>query len=264
MAASSSDSLSLAGKVAIITGSGKENGIGAGIATALARHGAAVVLNHVSEATGPRAAAVAERLQAEYGVKVAVVRADVSTQDGAKSLVEQGLKVLGVDKLDILVNNAGGGPPAGALQASSEDVTAVFAANVFSALFMVQAAVPVMHRGGRVINIGSIASKLGIGPTALYGAAKAANDALTYSLAMELGRGHGVTINTVAPGPVPTEGVPPPVAEIIHANLVPLTRAELRLGTVEDIADVVLFLASEKSRWLTGQFISASGGITGN
>lgn len=78
-----------------------------------------------------------------------------------------------------------------------------------------------------------------------------------------MGIGYGITINTVAPGPVPTESLPPQVEDAIHSALVPLTRAENRVGSVEDIADVVLLLASEKSRWLTGQFISASGGITG-
>jgi len=85
---------------------------------------------------------------------------------------------------------------------------------------------------------------------------------LTYTL-RQLGREHGITINTVAPGPVPTGCLPPHIEAAIHGALVPLTRAEERPGTVEDIADVVLLLASEKSRWLTGQVISASGGITG-
>lgn len=79
----------------------------------------------------------------------------------------------------------------------------------------------------------------------------------------KLGREHGITINTVAPGPVSTNTLPPHIERLIHGALVPMTRAEERVGTVEDIADVVLLLASEKSRWLTGQFISASGGITG-
>jgi len=80
----------------------------------------------------------------------------------------------------------------------------------------------------------------------------------------QLGRGKGITINAIAPGPVPTDGLPPgPEADAIHNFLVPLTRAEERVGRVEDIADAVLLLASEKSRWITGQYISTSGGITG-
>lgn len=121
-----------------------------------------------------------------------------------------------------------------------------------------------MPRGSRVINIGSVGSKLGMAPAAIYGAAKAAQDALTYSMAMELGRGHGITINTVAPGPVDTDALSKAQAERIHGMLVPMTRAEERVGTTDDIADAVLLLVSEKSRWITGQFISVSGGITGN
>ena len=84
------------------------------------------------------------------------------------------------------MNNAGGGPNAPALQASKEDIEKIFAVNVFAALYMIQAALPVMRRGGRIVNIGSIASKIGIAPISLYCAAKAAADALTYALAMEV------------------------------------------------------------------------------
>lgn len=120
-----------------------------------------------------------------------------------------------------------------------------------------------MPRGGRIINTGSVASKLGLGPTAIYNAAKAAVDALTFSMAMDLGRGHGVTINTVMPGPVDTDILPPQMKEMIHGPLVAMTKAEARIGTADDIADAVLLLCNEKSRWITGQVISVSGGITG-
>lgn len=80
----------------------------------------------------------------------------------------------------------------------------------------------------------------------------------------QLGREYGVTINTIAPGPVPTDGMPKgPIADAIHNTLVPMTRAEAREGTVEEIADAVLLIASEKSRWIIGQYISVSGGVTG-
>ncbi|SPO03346.1 related to 3-oxoacyl-[acyl-carrier-protein] reductase [Cephalotrichum gorgonifer] len=139
-----------------------------------------------------------------------------------------------------------------------------FAVNVFGPLLMMQAAVPYMPRNSRVINIGSVASRLGPRGTALYGASKAAMDALTFSMAYELGRGHGgITINTVAPGPVDTDGVPPQVAAVVHSALVPMTRVEERVGTVEDVANAVLLLCSERSQWISGQCISVSGGITG-
>ncbi|EXJ67457.1 uncharacterized protein A1O5_09470 [Cladophialophora psammophila CBS 110553] len=257
------DALSLDGKIAIITGSGKENGIGAGIASTLARHGAWVAINYVSESTAPRAAEVAKTIE-KAGGRATVVQADLTTPEGARKLVEATLKAFQVDKVDILVNNAGGGPLVPVMQATKEDVEKTFAVNVFASLYMTQAVISVMPRGGRIINIGSIASKMGMAPVPLYSASKAALDTLSYAMAMELGRGYAVTINTIAPGPVPTDGLPKgSVADALHNFLLPLTRAEERMGTVDDIADVALLLASEKSRWITGQCISASGGITG-
>lgn len=96
------DTLSLAGKVAIITGSGRETGIGCGIATALARNGAWVVINHVSDKTAPRAAKIAKTLNENTAGKAVVVQADVSSLEGAKKLVDEGLKAFGVDRVDIL------------------------------------------------------------------------------------------------------------------------------------------------------------------
>jgi NAD(P)-dependent dehydrogenase (short-subunit alcohol dehydrogenase family) len=161
------------------------------------------------------------------------------------------------------VNNAAAGIPHGSLSATKESLDTLFSSIVYAPIFLVQAVVPHMPRGSRVINIGSIASKLGMAPVGTYGAAKAALDALTYSMAMELGRSHGITINTVSPGPVDTDALPKEQAERINQMLVPLTRAEERVGTTGDIADAVLLLASENSRWITGQVISVSGGITG-
>ncbi|KAH8902295.1 putative short-chain dehydrogenase [Coniochaeta sp. PMI_546] len=256
------DTLSLDGKVAIVTGSGREKGIGAGIAAALSRNGARVVINYVSDSTAPRAAEVVKRIESLGGRAVAI-QADISTPGGANKLVDDTLKAFGAEHIDILVNNAATGFPGPAMKASKESIERTFAVNVYGPLFLIQAVVPTMPRGGRIINIGSIGSKLGTPEASIHMASKAAMDALTFAMAKELGRGYGITINTVAPGPVPTESLPPQVEEAIHAALIPLTRAEDRVGSVDDIADVVLLLASEKSRWLTGQYISASGGITG-
>ncbi|KAL4913231.1 hypothetical protein BDW62DRAFT_220833 [Aspergillus aurantiobrunneus] len=256
------DTLDLNGKVAIVTGSAKETGIGACIATTLARNGALVVINHVSNESGPRAAGVAQAIRQDGG-KAMVYQADVSTVEGATSLVHETLRGFHADHVDILVNNAAGGAPHGVLQATRSSIDAVFAPIVHAPIFLLQAAISHMPRGGRVINIGSEASRLGMAPIAIYGAAKAAQDALTYSMAMELGRSHGVTVNTVSPGPVDTEALPKEQADKVNRFLVPMTRAEERVGTVNDIADAVLLLVSEKSRWITGQVISVSGGITG-
>ncbi|KAL7912597.1 hypothetical protein GGI35DRAFT_491133 [Trichoderma velutinum] len=262
---STADSLSLAGKTAIITGSGKENGIGAAIALALARNGARVAINYVSEATAPRAVKVAESIEEVTGKgSVVIVQQDVSTPEGTKALVDKAIEGFGVDRVDILVNNAAWAAREPVLTAGRDTVERTFNTCVLGPLYLIQATVPYMPQGGRIVNVGSVASKLGI--EAVYGAAKAAMDALTYSLARDLGSdGKRITINTVMPGPVLTDSLPPTEEfEMLKDGLLNMTRAERRFGTVEDIADSVLLLANEKSRWITGECISVSGGITGN
>lgn len=202
------DSLSLAGKTAIVTGSGKENGIGAAIAIALARNGARVAINYVSEATAPRAATVAASIEALAGKdSVVVIQQDITTPEGTKKLVAEAIKAFGVDRIDILgkhhthgtfavnqcilltscsliVNNAAWAAKEPVLTASQESIQKTFDACVLGPLYLIQATVPHMPQGGRIINVGSVASKLGI--EAVYGAAKAAMDALTFSLARDV------------------------------------------------------------------------------
>lgn len=257
------DALSLAGKVAIVTGSGRENGIGAAIAIALSRNGAAVVINYVSESSEARAAGVAKTIQAAGGQAI-VVKASVSTPEGANHLVQETLKRFKTDHIDILVNNAGAGLVGSTLETTKEGIDLTFGVNVYGTIFLVQAVVPHMPRGGRIINISSVASKLGLDFLPIYGASKAALDSLSYTWAKEFGRSRGITVNSVAPGPVDTDIARAADPAGAGGNLlVGMTRAEERVGKTEDIADVVLLLASEKSRWITGQFVSASGGITG-
>ncbi|KAI5459231.1 hypothetical protein BGZ63DRAFT_426519 [Mariannaea sp. PMI_226] len=262
-----SDSLSLAGKVAIVTGSGKENGIGAAIAMALARAGARVTINYVSESTAARAQQTVKNIEAVAGRNTAlIVQADISTPEGTKRLVDETLRGFAVTHIDIIVNNASWIQFGPALETTPEELNKAFAINVFGPLYLIQAAMPYMSKGGRIINIGSVVSKLGLVEGPIYDAIKGAMDALTFALAHEIGRGgKGLTINTIAPGPTPTDTFPEgnPGADVIKNHLRSLTRAEDRLGSVQDIADAVLLLVSEKARWITGQFVSVSGGITG-
>ncbi|KAH8883521.1 NAD(P)-binding protein [Thozetella sp. PMI_491] len=257
------DTLSLAGKVAIVTGSGRENGIGAAIALALARNGASVTINHVSDSVAPRAAAVARKVE-EVGGKATVVQVDISTPEGAAKLVNDTLAAFQTDKIDILVNNAAAGASKMLLEETKESIDTLMGTALYGPIFMIQQVVPKMPRGGRIINIGSIASKMGTPMSPVYAAGKASLDTISFASSMQLGRGFGITINTVMPGPVKTESLPPHIQEAIHSRLIPLTRAEEREGRAEDIADAVLLLTSELSRWVTGQTISVSGGITGN
>ncbi|KAK9490505.1 hypothetical protein V1508DRAFT_424651 [Lipomyces doorenjongii] len=263
---SSTDSLSLSNKVVIITGSGKENGIGAAIALTLARSGARVTINYVSDSSASRAAKVLSTIESAVGKGRAIaVKADVSTAEGSKKIVEETLSGFGVDYINIIVNCASFVAYGAILDSKAEDIMKTFQVAVVGPVLLLQAAYPHIPRGGRIVNIGSVASKLGFVQMPIYAAAKAAMDQLTFTLAREIGRdGKNITVNTVAPGPVLTDSLPPvPEVEPVKDYLISLTRAEERVGTVEDIADAVLLLTSEKSRWITGQFISVSGGING-
>lgn len=198
----------------------------------------------------------------------------------------------GTECLYVLVNNAADGATQPLLEATPEHVESSFGVNTYGPIYMTQAVVNIgkMPRGGRIINIGTVVSKMGMALAAVYAAAKAAQDSLTASWASEvitscpfparrkkvsadglgqLGFKHGITVNTLALGPVPTDTskqyllTPEGNPSEVHASFVAMTRAEERIGTAEDIADAALLIVSEKSRWITAQFISVSGGING-
>ncbi|KAL7628994.1 hypothetical protein AAE478_000512 [Parahypoxylon ruwenzoriense] len=257
------DNLSLAGKVAIVTGSGRENGIGAAIARALARNGASVAIHYVSESSAQRARETAQSIRDGFGVGVALVQADVATPEGAQRIVAETLEALGVDHVDILVNNAGAAIFSSLVESAPEPITFLFGVNVLGPLYLTQAVVKLgkMPRGGRIINIGSMSSKMGVPDLGIYCATKAAQDSLTTSWAGELGRTHGITVNTLAPGPAITDMIS--IAPEKIQLLVDQQRGADHAAVPEDIADAVLLIASEKSRWVTAQYIAVDAGITG-
>ncbi|OTA93746.1 hypothetical protein M434DRAFT_385363 [Hypoxylon sp. CO27-5] len=258
------DTFELTGKVAIITGSGRENGIGAAIARTLARNGASVTVHYVSDSQTERAGKTAQAIRDEFGVKVALVQADVSTTEGAKKIVTETLGQLGVDHVDILVNNAGKNAVERLLDVKPEELHQAFAINVYGPIFLTQAVVKLgkMPPGGRVINIGSIATKTFPPLLPIYNATKAALDILTVQWATALGRTHGITVNTLAPGPVITD-INKDMPEVFEP-LVAQQRGADRLAATQDIADAVLLITSEKSRWITAQWIAVDAGTTGN
>ncbi|EAQ87696.1 hypothetical protein CHGG_04315 [Chaetomium globosum CBS 148.51] len=282
--------LSLAGKTAIVTGSGRENGIGAAIALTLAKNGARVAINYVSDSSAPRAAKVAANLQAAGG-QVIVIQADVSTPAGAAKLVKDTLSGFKTDKIDILslspliprfsflppvltcpppkVNNAGAGTGQGKLlvDLTPEEVQQAFALNTFSTLYVAQAAAPHMPSGGRIVNIGTVVSRMNNMPgVGVYGASKAAQEYLTAALAAELGPRQGITVNTVAPGPTNTDAASWFPENDLRDEVSQKLAVGARLGKVagdpEEIADAVLLVVSDAARWITGQYIAASGGVT--
>ncbi|KAK0757558.1 hypothetical protein N5P37_010285 [Trichoderma harzianum] len=265
------ETLSLAGKTALITGSGRETGIGAAIARVFARNGAAVAIHYVSESSKARAEKVAADIGREFGTKTTVVQGALEKASTSMKIVQETLEGLNADHIDILVNNAGYGSPTNLTEATPELLEAEFGINVFATIYLTQAVIGIgkMPRGGRIINVGSIVSKLGLELSAVYAAAKAAQDSLTASWAGQLGRSHGITVNTLAPGPMMTDMskeflvAPDGSASELQTGMLAQTRAGSRIGTVNDMADAALLLVSEKSRWLTAQWISVSGGVTG-
>lgn len=154
------------------------------------------------------------------------------------------------------------------LDVTQDQLQQEFSLNTFAPLYMTQAVVKdgKMPKGGRIINIGSVVSKMGFRGIASYGASKAAVDSITDALAAELGRSDGITVNTVAPGSILTDIV---IKQRQDTGLDPTEplRAQARgpthIGQPEDVARIVLWLATENSNWITAQFISCSSGVNG-
>lgn len=244
----------LEGKVAVVTGASK--GIGAGIAKALAKEGAAVVVNYASSREGADTVVAAI---ASAGGRAVAVRGDVSKASDAQGVIDAAVKEFG--RLDVLVNNSGVYE-----FAAIEDVTEAhyrrqFDINVLGVLLTTQAAVKHLGEGGSIVNISSAITHVNTPSAAAYAGTKGAVNAISGVLANELAP-RKIRVNVVSPGFVVTEGTHTAgvVGSDMETGLVaqtPLGRA----GQPDDIAGVVTFLASDDARWLTGENITASGGI---
>ena len=244
----------LTGKVAIVTGASK--GIGAAIAKTLAARGAALVVNYASSKAG--AEAVVKSIIAADGKAIAV-QGDVSKVAEAKAVVDAAIAAYG--RLDILVNNSGV-YEFGPLESVTEpQFHKMFDVNVLGLLLVTQAAAPHLREGGSIINIGSGVTAIPPPQTAVYTASKGAVDAITGVLANELGP-RKIRVNTVSPSLTETEGTHSAgmLASEFEAGIVTQTPLG-RLGQPQDIADVVAFVASDDARWVTGDKISAGGGL---
>jgi 3-oxoacyl-[acyl-carrier protein] reductase len=240
-------------RVALITGASR--GIGRAIAESLARAGAAVVVNHRASA-GQAAETVASIERA--GGRALAVQADMGSLEQVRRLVDTTVEKLG--GLDILVNNAGVGNRTAMADMTEKEFDWTISVNARGPMFAIQAAVPWMRDGGRIINISSCGTHVAqvSGLLAVYQMSKGALEQLARCYVRELGA-RGITINNVLPGFVETELASDTPQEYKDA-LVKRT-ALGRLGTPQDIAEVVCFLASDAGRWVTGETISVSGGL---
>lgn len=244
----------LNGKVAVVTGASK--GIGAAIAKALARDGAAVVVNYVSSKAG--ADAVVQEITSAGGKAIAV-QADVSKSSDAQALIDKAKSEFG--RIDVLVNNSGIYEFAAIEDLTEDHYRKQFDVNVLGVLLATQAASPHLGEGASIINISSAITHVNTPTAAAYAGTKGAVNAISGVLANELAP-RKIRVNVVSPGFVVTEGTHTAgiVGSDMEAGLIAQTPLG-RSGQPEDIADVVAFLASDDARWLTGEVITASGGI---
>jgi 3-oxoacyl-[acyl-carrier protein] reductase len=238
----------LNGKVAVVTGASK--GIGAAIAKSLAAQGASVVVNYSSSKQG------ADQVVAEIirgGGKAVAVGGDVSKKAEAQGIIEAAIR--NYRRLDILVNNSGIYEFAPIEDLTEDHFHRQFNINVLGLLLTTQAALKHLTEGGSIINISSAITSVAPPATAVYTGTKGAVDAITRVLANELGP-RRIRVNAINPGIVKTEGTVTAgyIGSDMEKDLVAQTPLG-RTGQPDDIGDVAVFLASNDSRWLTGEQI---------
>ncbi|RFZ85713.1 SDR family oxidoreductase [Mucilaginibacter terrenus] len=245
----------LENKVAVVTGASK--GIGAEIARGLAAEGAAVVVNYASAKEG------AEKVVADIvsnGGRAVAVQGDVSKPADVDRLFAETQQAFG--GVDILVNNAGVYQFGAIDDFTVEEYTRQFNTNVLGLFLATQAAVKGFgEKGGSIINISSVVTRITPPQSGIYTATKGAVDSLTQVLSKELGS-RKIRVNSINPGMVETEGTQTAgfIGSDFHAEAVSQTPLG-RTAQPNDIAPVAVFLASDDSRWLTGEVIIASGGV---
>jgi NAD(P)-dependent dehydrogenase (short-subunit alcohol dehydrogenase family) len=246
-------------KICIITGGG--SGIGRATALLFADEGARLV---IADKDAPRAQAVAAEC-AGKGAQAIAVQTDVAAAADVKRMIETTMQRFG--RLDVLVNNAGYGIAGTVLETDEDAWDALMAVNVRGVFLCSKHAIPVMKAsgGGTIVNTASVVAAVGIGNRAAYCASKGAVAALTRAIAIDH-VGDGIRCNAIAPGTIDT----PYFDEILKKSADPgaarkaLAARQLlgRLGTPEEIAAGILFLASDESRFATGTILTLDGGMT--
>lgn len=243
----------LAGKVALVTGAGR--GIGRAIACALAKEGATVLVNY--NGSKERALEVVKEIEG-FGGTAEAVGCDVSDFAACGTMIEEIIKKY--THLDILVNNAGVTKDNLIMRMSEEDYDKVLNVNLKGAFNTIRhlSKQLLKQRSGKIINISSVSGVLGNAGQANYSASKAGLIGLTKSVARELAV-RGICVNAVAPGFIDTEMTQAMSEKVREAAVATVPMA--RMGSTEDIAQTVVFLAGSKSDYITGQVICVDGGM---
>jgi 3-oxoacyl-[acyl-carrier protein] reductase len=243
--------MDLTGKRAVVTGAGQ--GIGKATALKLAQQGADIIVDDINPETAPR---VAQEIQA-LGRKAVAVIADVAKRDHVERIIQTAIKELG--GIDILVNNAGIARSNVLARLKDDQWDEVLNVDLKGIFYCTQAAVPFMmkQRSGKIISISSIYGRIGAMGDANYAAAKSGIVGFTKSIARELAR-YNINVNAIMPGLVDT----PLLRGIPEKYLKPMIEevSLKRVGRPEDIANVVAFLASEDSSYMTGAILEVTGG----
>jgi 3-oxoacyl-[acyl-carrier protein] reductase len=249
--------LSLEGKKAIVTGAGRGGrGIGAGIAAALAQAGADVI---VTARTNIADAEAVAQTVLDLGRQGIAVTCDVSDTTSVESLFDRAKSEWG--RVDILVNNAGITKDGLLLRMTDDAWDSVLDANLKGTFLCTRAAAKLMvkQRAGRIINITSVMGQVGNPGQANYSASKAGIIGFTRTVARELGS-RGITVNAVAPGFIETQ-----MTDVMSGDLRDAAVGKIplgRLGTPEDVGNIVAFLASDAASYITGQTVTVDGGMT--
>lgn len=239
------------GRTALVTGA--TSGIGRETAIKLAADGTHVIVSGRASQRGESTVAFIR----EAGGRADFVAADLGDAASVRHLADRALEVAG-GRIDVLVNNAGIFPFGPTVQTSEEDIDKVAAVNVKAPFLLVAALAPAMvsNGGGAIVNVTTMVAHIGMAGMALYGSSKAALQLLTKAWAAEFGP-HGVRVNAVSPGPTRTEGT-----QAMGEGLDQLaaTAPAGRPGQATDVADAIVFLASDSARHIHGAVLPVDGG----
>ena len=243
----------LNGSVALVTGASR--GLGRASAARLAEEGARVLVHYSSSRQA--ADELVQDIRAKGGAADAL-GADLSAPDGAHQLAAA-VRELGINQLHTLVLNAGIADLATIEDQTVESFDRHFAVNVRAPFFLVQQLLPLLSEGSSVVFVSSVVARAAFDGTSIYSATKGAVEVLTRNLAKELGP-RGIRVNAIAPGAIDTDMAQVFLGTEEGREYIKALQALKRIGRPDDIADAVLFLASDQSRWVDGRSIEVSGG----
>ncbi|KAJ3048674.1 hypothetical protein HK097_010313 [Rhizophlyctis rosea] len=270
----------LEGKLAIVTGASR--GIGKAIAESLATRGANLILAYTSPSSTSVTESLATHLSKTHNIKAIPIQSDLSTPSGPADLITRSLPHFTPFRIDILINNAGIALNDPLPSINVDDFSKSYNTNVRGPLLLAQASLPYLptDRTGRIISISSVSSTLGFEGQSIYGGTKAALESMSRTWSRELS--HSCTVNCINPGPVAGEmydansdefkrKIKPfiqnaPLMEVREGVDDPqeVEKAKLtggRAASVEEIAGVVVLLCMKEAGWITGQVVSANGGM---